>query len=114
MFKPTDLPESRAADCQDRGGRLEGDFDEALSLCDQGIELWQDGTEFHTLLASDQRTTLANTPEVLYAKRLGTREPGRTVHPRLVRRRPCKRHAGVYQLHLCVLRSVARTSCAAC
>jgi tetratricopeptide (TPR) repeat protein len=62
---------------------LEGDFDTALSLYDQGLELCQDGTEFQVyllvlkseaLLACNRRKALAETLEVLYAKKAGTRE----------------------------------------
>jgi hypothetical protein len=60
-----------------------GDFETALSLYDQGLELCQDGTEFQAyllvlkceaLLASDRREALADALEVLYAKKAGTRE----------------------------------------
>ena len=62
---------------------FEGDFEAALSLYDQGLELCQHNTEFHiyllvlkcqALLASDQRKGLAKTLEVLYATRVGARE----------------------------------------
>jgi tetratricopeptide (TPR) repeat protein len=62
---------------------LEGDFETALSLYDQGLELCQDGTEFQAyllvlkceaLLAADRRRELADALEVLYAKKAGTRE----------------------------------------
>src|SRR5262249_8030132 len=53
------------------------------SLYDQGLELCQDGTEFQiyllvlkceALLAANRRKALADTLDVLYAKRAGTRE----------------------------------------
>ncbi len=62
---------------------LEGDFETANSLYDQGLELCQDGTEFQiflivlkcqALLASNQRKALADALQVLYAKKAGTRE----------------------------------------
>jgi tetratricopeptide (TPR) repeat protein len=62
---------------------FEGDFETALSLYDQGLELCQDGTEFQAyllvlkceaLLASDRRRELVDALEVLYAKKAGTRE----------------------------------------
>ncbi|HXF88756.1 MAG TPA: helix-turn-helix domain-containing protein [Xanthobacteraceae bacterium] len=62
---------------------LEGDFEGAMSLYDQGLELCRDGTEFQiyllvlkcqALLAFDQRKALADALEVLYAKKPGTRE----------------------------------------
>ncbi|PWT89064.1 MAG: hypothetical protein C5B56_07755 [Proteobacteria bacterium] len=61
----------------------EGDFNAALSLYDQGLELCQDNSEFHVyllvlkcqaLLASDRRKALTETLEVLYATRVGARE----------------------------------------
>jgi hypothetical protein len=62
---------------------FEGDFETALSLYDQGLELCRGGTEFETyllvlkcaaLLADDRREALADSLDLLYRKRLGTRE----------------------------------------
>jgi hypothetical protein len=62
---------------------LEGDFETAISLYDQGLELCQEGTEFQiylivlkyqALLASGRRKALDAALDVLYAKKAGTRE----------------------------------------
>lgn len=61
---------------------LEGDFETALALYDQGLELSQEGSEFQiyllvlkcqALLACDRRKDLASTLEVLYTKNPGMR-----------------------------------------
>jgi tetratricopeptide (TPR) repeat protein len=62
---------------------FEGDFETALSLYDQGLELCRGGTEFEVyllvlkcvaLLADDRREALADSLDLLYGKKPGARE----------------------------------------